>query len=148
MSILVIILPIGAIAYLVFRLCHYWQLNRPEPGSDIAISSEELNREKPASTIADISYDHLDLLLERIEHAVNWGFKENQRNLLILRTNSLFPRQMISAKFPVRYDTESTDALMQFIRINYEVIRCRFEASKKLVIRIDSFLEDIPQISI
>jgi hypothetical protein len=144
MSFLIIVIPIGAIAYLVFRVFLNWQANRPNSGDGIPVSPEELNREKPESIIADISYDYLDPLLERIEHATDWGFNSNQRAALILRANSLFPGHTTYAIFPVQYDAAPTDLLIHFGRINHEMITCRFQGSSAIVKRIKSFLEDIP----
>lgn len=144
MSPALLFLPlIGGIILLVATFVVRWRVDRADAGDGVPVSDEELNREKPSSFVVDIPFDYLAPLLERIEHAIDSGFSENQRASLFLRINSLFPGGMTYAIFPVRYDSQTTDILMHFGRIDQLHVRCRFESNAPLTARIEGFVRDI-----
>lgn len=131
----------GLLATLIVR----WMADRPEPADRIPISPEELKREKPDEVCVDISYEYLDPVLESIEDTLDWGFSESQRTSLVQRIVKLHRETVTSAIFPIQYNDVPSDLLMQFMRVDRDVVRCRFQGNFVLLAKVRELLAKTPQ---
>jgi len=137
-----LVVPISAaVSALVVR----WMLNRPERYAGSPVTSEELHRERPDSLVVDVTYEYLAPVLEQVEHTVDWGFSSAQRESLERRVGDLRLLDIASAIFPVRHEARASDLLMHFMRMDEDVVRCRFEGTPALVARIRLLLAGVPQ---
>ena len=137
-----------SVSCLVGTLVVRWLTNRPEPSDGIPITPEELQREKPDYVCVDISYEYLDPLLESIEDTVDWGFTEAQRISLVQRIVKLQRHSTTSAIFPVQYNDVASDLLMQFMRVDRDVVRCKFQCEPVLVAKLRELLSKTPQVQV
>ena len=136
-----ILVPLSTlIATLVIR----WIVNRPDPGDGHPVSPEDLNREKPEVTVVDISYEYLDPVLESIEDTIDWGISPSQRESLVERIDKLVQEGVTSAIFPIQYMSVTSDLLMHFMRIDQDIVRCRFEGTPVIVGKVKSLLTKVP----
>lgn len=122
-----------------------WMVNRPEPNDGRPVSAEDLYREKPESMVLDLSDEYLDAFLESVEDCVDFGFNARQRESLADRVANLGPGQVTYAMFPIQYAGTSSDLIMHFLRLEPDLIKCRFDAAPRIMHKIRRLADGLPQ---